>query len=304
MDYTQVKVGQRLACLSPLLARVAVATVIDTTRAPWVLVQCCETGFVYLANPPRYEDLVEAFAWQNSFREERARRRQAEPVVARMSEIFKMLRARLFARREKCFELARRFLAERSEISLLDVGCGRGRLGISLAQRFAQIGTRLTPYGIEISSRLAEDSHQQFARFGGRVISAPAILAAETTAAETYDLVVLCSLLEHEHQPLRLLRALHGTVKAEGIVVIKVPNYGSWMRYWRGRNWCGYRFPDHVNYFTASTLDQLARAAGFRIAFQSWREKNPLSDSLYAVLGKDAAHGGWQDSSAKRSAAA
>ena len=55
-------------------------------------------------------------------------------------------------------------------------------------------------------------------------------------------------------------------------------------RHLRGPRWCGYRWPDHVNYFTPATLQRMAEAAGLRVARMNALDRSPLSDSLYAVL--------------------
>jgi hypothetical protein len=34
------------------------------SRQPWFVVQCSTCGFVYLRNPPTYEQLVSEFAWE------------------------------------------------------------------------------------------------------------------------------------------------------------------------------------------------------------------------------------------------
>ena len=59
----------------------------------------------------------------------------------------------------------------------------------------------------------------------------------------------------------------------------------------RGRRWCGYRWPDHVNYFTPRTLAATAERAGLAVTRMGLLDRSPLSDSLYAVLGPDAAFG-------------
>ena len=75
------------------------------------------------------------------------------------------------------------------------------------------------------------------------------------------------------------------TLRAGGRVIVKVPNYASWNRRLRGTRWCGYRWPDHVNYFTPATLAAAARAAGLEVVRMNAFDRLPISDSLYAVLG-------------------
>jgi hypothetical protein len=67
--------------------------------------------------------------------------------------------------------------------------------------------------------------------------------------------------------------------------VIKVPNYGSLNRIVMGRRWCGFRYPDHLNYFTPATLRRMAAKAGLDAHFGA-TGKLPTSDNMWAVLTK------------------
>ena len=97
--------------------------------------------------------------------------------------------------------------------------------------------------------------------------------------------IVLSCILEHEIEPLTLLRRCRERLAADGRIIVKVPNYNCIGRLLRGRKWCGFRWPDHVNYFTAQTLSAMARAAGLEVVRMGLFDRSPFSDSLYAVLG-------------------
>ena len=75
-------------------------------------------------------------------------------------------------------------------------------------------------------------------------------------------------------------------IKKNGYVIIKVPNFSCWNRHIRKENWCGFRFPDHVNYFTPSTLKKLALDTGFKIHQFNLADRSPLSDNMWMVLEK------------------
>lgn len=100
-----------------------------------------------------------------------------------------------------------------------------------------------------------------------------------------FDGVLLNSFLEHEVNPFILLKEAHRTLKDTGVVYIRVPNYGSLNRKVMGHKWCGFRFPDHVNYFTTKSLAEMAKKAGFKMKIM-----NPLTiqfdDNIKAVLTK------------------
>lgn len=119
---------------------------------------------------------------------------------------------------------------------------------------------------------------------GGHVVQASAIDGLEQYGSETIDYAILQSFLEHESQPLALLQRLKKALRPAGAIVVKVPNFACWNRHLRGKRWCGFRFPDHVNYFTPRTLILLAESAGLKVVGQSLKERFPLSDNMYAVL--------------------
>ena len=92
------------------------------------------------------------------------------------------------------------------------------------------------------------------------------------------------SYLEHETNPRSVLEKCFVALKAGGVVYIKVPDYGCVGRRVVGKNWCGFRFPDHVNYFTKRSLKQLAQSIGY--SYQQANVIAGLDDNLYALLRK------------------
>ena len=174
-----------------------------------------------------------------------------------------------------------------SQIRLLDLGCGDGQLlGLVMARLAPDRRARCQPHGVEISNELARQAQVALSAQGGHCVHAPALQGLASCEAGYFDLIVLSSFLEHEIQPLALLREVSRTLRPGGQVLIKVPNYACWNRWLRGRRWCGYRWPDHVNYFTPATLAAAGKVSGLSVARLNLSDRFPLSDSLYAVLRK------------------
>ena len=159
------------------------------------------------------------------------------------------------------------------------MGCGSGG-------SFFNWNGKFLPHGVEISAALAQQADGAARAHGGYVVHANAIEGVGKFPANFFPAVALHSFLEHEVNPSGLLRALLPVVAPGGRVIIKVPNYGSINRRVRAEKWCGFRFPDHVNYFTPQSLRRIVTESGFAIARFGLRDHLPLSDSMWMVAAK------------------
>lgn len=271
----------------PILGRDTETEPTPFRRGEWSLVRCIETGMVFLPNPPAYQQLESEFAWEETSRAERTRRLREEPVLSRLSGAFKKVRLAVFRSRNKMADLAvecaRRWPAG-EPLQVVDFGCAECKLLARTFERMKESGHACVPVGIEVSRSLAAQGDAMMRPLGGRVICASAFDGAAGLAAGSVHLALMSSFLEHEAKPLELLRELRRALRADGAVIIKVPNFASWNRSVRGGRWCGFRYPDHVNYFTPDTLARLAAEAGYRVARQRASDRAPTSDNMYAVL--------------------
>lgn len=270
----------------PLLERETATVALDIAPAPWVVRRCTETDFVFLENPPGYESLQSEFAWEETWQREAERRSAAEPTLYAISSTAKSFRRRVM-KRNKVADIATAVVARCASptIRLLDLGCGEGELLGTVMQRLPdQLRQRCVPHGVEISNQLALRSQQALQRHGGQCVHASAIEGLGGFADHFFDLIVMSGFLEHEIHPLPLLREARRSLRDDGHLLVKVPNYACWNRTVRGRRWCGFRWPEHVNYFTPKSLTTIARSAGFSVERMNLLDRFPLSDSLYAVL--------------------
>lgn len=254
--------------------------------APWVVRRCLETGFVFLENPPGYASLGTELAWEVTWQRESQARAAAEPARYALSQATKSFRHRVL-KRNKVAAMATALVrsAASAQVNLLDLGCGEGQLLGQVMDRLApEQRQRCVPHGIEISDELARRAGVALATHGGRCVHASALDGLASFPAAYFDLIVMASFLEHEIQPLPLLREAARCLRSAARVLVKVPNHACWNRHLRGARWCGYRWPDHVNYFTPRTLAAMAQAAGLEVERMGLLDRAPFSDSLYAVL--------------------
>lgn len=86
--------------------------------------------------------------------------------------------------------------------------------------------------------------------------------------------------------PKPVLGELHRVLKPGGVAIIKVPNYGSINRRVMGAKWCGFRFPDHLNYFTPASLTAMVRDCGYRVRRFGILDRMPTSDNMWMIAEK------------------
>ncbi len=256
------------------------APALPCSAAEWALKRCGACSFVYLQNAPSYRAIEEHYDWSRTFPEERSRRREGHGLRYLLSDAAKRIKYALRGGRGGQHLKVRRFINRHiPDGRLLDVGCSRGRTLMNLREG-------LTPYGIEISHTLAGLARQVCEPRGGRVVRSNAICGMDEFEDDFFDGIVMRAFLEHETRPLELLRRSLRVLKVRGVIIIKVPNYGSLNRRLYGRRWCGFRFPDHVNYFTPRTLTRMVRDAGLQVARFGLLERWPLSDNMWMVARK------------------
>jgi SAM-dependent methyltransferase len=273
-----------MSAICPLLGRPTETEPTPYERHGFRLVRCLETDFIYMENPPAYDELRDDFPWEKTIKAERNRRKTDEPIFSRLSDAVKRLRRIISPRRNQAYQLAKRAVAQQPKettLRLLDVGCGSGLIAADCCQRFTASGRTVKPIGLELSKRLAKYATKRFAPWSGEVIAAPALKGLNKVRDRSVDVATLISFLEHDTKPLDLLVALRPKLSRNGAAIVKVPNYASLNRRIRGKRWCGFRFPDHVNYFTPQTMRRLAEEAGYTVDHSS----TPLfGDNMYVVL--------------------
>ncbi len=154
--------------------------------------------------------------------------------------------------------------------SLLDVGCAFGFLLDEARGKFAQrCGVEPSPSGRARASRVSD-----------RVFTSVA-----EVPRRSFDCVTALHVLEHVPDPIGFLRELASVLKPGGVVVVGVPNFGSFWRLWMGRHWPSFKVPEHLFHFTQHSLMESLSAGGLRnvrpVAFPTYFTVG----SVFAKLG-------------------
>ncbi|MBI5865585.1 MAG: methyltransferase domain-containing protein [Planctomycetes bacterium] len=249
----------------PVCGRTGGPTLIS--RPPWRLVECAGCGLAYLPEHPCDDAVDEQFEWSDSFARERRERWMRNPLMRAWTMAVLFLKP---SREARALRFIRRFV---SSGRALDVGCGDGRL----LERAAAAGFDVL--GVEPSGKMAAKAAR---RIGPERVKVGR-LADFDLPAESFDLILTVSYLEHDPQPREALVRMHRLLKPGGICAHKTPNYASWLRKTLGRRWSGYRWPEHVQYFTPQLLGRLLTATGFEVI---GRQANPLGDNFWLAARK------------------
>lgn len=247
------------------------------TPGTWDLKRCPDCELVYLETIPDYAATAEELAWDHTFVAWHAARDRA-PAQRVLSKVGRSIRigTHVVRKRRRMDELIAALAAPGP---VLDVGCGKG-------SQLAKLPERYIPFGIEISAGQAAYARELVRARGGDILVQPGATGLRQFPAGFFTGIMMRSYLEHEGQPREALQGAAHALAADGVLVIKVPNFGSLNRQVFGRRWCGFRFPDHMNYFTPDTLVRLCRESGLAVRSFPWLDRLPTSDNMWLVAGR------------------
>ena len=154
-------------------------------------------------------------------------------------------------------------LVPRSARRILDVGCGRGVLGMVLREQ--EPGRHIT--GIEVEPAVAADA----ARVLNRVIIGDIQTLDTSEIGDAYDCIICADVLEHLLDPGLALRRLRGSLAPGGLLVCSIPNirhYTAIMRLiLRGWTYEEYGLFDrtHLRFYSRQSMIRLITNAGFSV---------------------------------------
>ncbi len=164
-------------------------------------------------------------------------------------------------------------------LRVFDVGCGDG----IFARWLADLGMSVT--GCEIDSVAA----------GRAKICGISVQEGDfelvPVSSGSYDIVAMIHVLEHFHDPVRMVAKAFSMLKAGGRLIVVVPNCGALSRHIFGEHWFNWDVPRHLFHFSADTLRRCCEKAGFRTsAIETRSHASVWIDSARAILGLNPLH--------------
>jgi SAM-dependent methyltransferase len=136
--------------------------------------------------------------------------------------------------------------------NLLDVGCGDGHF-LAVARERGW-NTHGSEYG--------DAPRRRAAALGLDVRPAPFTASGEEIGS--FDVVTAIEVLEHVPSPRDEVLSIASLLRPGGCLYLTTPNFNAVTRVLIGPRWRVIEYPEHLNFFTAATLDELLATAGLR----------------------------------------
>lgn len=162
--------------------------------------------------------------------------------------------------------------------SILEIGCGSGRLAVALAEAgYLVDGYDLSPVRVKLAKEIVSKHYtnlEGLLNFYSGDLDDPI-----PGSRNAYDVTLLCAVLEHVPNEFELLRQCYQRTKRGGHIIVSVPNiayikhilallFGRVpktgtpnrdMAYWELHGWDG----GHFHYFTKAQLSEALEHVGF-----------------------------------------
>ena len=152
---------------------------------------------------------------------------------------------------------------------VLDIGCGYGYFLAACREKGYQV------HGLDFSEWAVRHARERLAL---DITVGP--MDQVDLAEHSFDVVTMWHCLEHTPDPAAALMQIRRWLKADGLLVVDVPNRQGTDARKTWDDWVGWSLPYHLYHFTPGSLTQLLAQQGFTVI----RSKNYHSESVKAAL--------------------
>lgn len=193
------------------------------------LVKCCNCGFVFSNKKPSEQELINHY--------------KNYPNETQISDITI----------KRYNELLNKFEKFRRNNNILDVGCGDGFfLDQAKKRNWNVYGTEFREQAVKKCSEKGINMKQ------GK-------LSSLNYTPDFFDVITSFEVIEHINNPTEEISAFNKILRQGGAVYITTPNFNSLSRHVLGNKWNVIEYPEHLCYYTISTLKNLFWKYNFRM---------------------------------------
>jgi 2-polyprenyl-3-methyl-5-hydroxy-6-metoxy-1,4-benzoquinol methylase len=144
-------------------------------------------------------------------------------------------------------EILDQFESVRKTNRLLDVGCGIGYfLEVAKKRGWEVYGTEFTDEAIRICQSKGINMNK-------------GVLAPSNYEPESFDVITSFEVIEHINTPQSEISNISSLIRKGGLFYVTTPNFNSLLRYYLGEKYNVISWPEHLSYYTPSTLNRLMR---------------------------------------------
>lgn len=143
------------------------------------------------------------------------------------------------------------YLPSQPNASLLEVGCGGGRM----LKIMKDLGWNVE--GVDFDPSAVENAKSK-----GLCVNC-GTLSSQGYPDNNFDVITMSHLIEHIHEPLKLLDECYRILKPGGKLVIVTPNIKALGHTYFKESWLHLDPPRHLHIFTPNSLENLTKKAGF-----------------------------------------
>lgn len=146
-------------------------------------------------------------------------------------------------------ELLEQFEPYRKNNKILDVGCGDGHfLAVAKTKGWEVYGTEYTDEAVTVCLKKGITIHK------GHI--------QEFTLAANFDVITSFEVLEHINDGIEHVAKISSLIRSGGLLYFTTPNFNALSRRVLGGKWKIIEYPEHLCYYTPSTLHALMKMSG------------------------------------------
>ena len=193
------------------------------------LLSCSDCGFVFMRKIPtnnELENYYAVYAYENE-------KEMPEPTRISLESLLDT------------------FEKYRKNNRILDVGCGEGWiLELALKRGWQSYGTEFSSKAIEICEKKGIKMHA-------------GVLNPKNIKEKDFDVIVSSETIEHINNPREELANIHQLLRKGGLLYLTTPNFNSYLRRMMKDKYAIIKYPEHLSYYTTTTLNKLLKETGF-----------------------------------------
>jgi SAM-dependent methyltransferase len=135
---------------------------------------------------------------------------------------------------------------------VIDVGCGNGHL-LAVAKKLGWevFGTEFTDQAVQLCEEKGIQMHK-------------GVLDIKNYKPNSFDCLFFVEVIEHINNPLEELAKFHTLLRPGGVLYITTPNFISYASRTLKSKWTCVEYPEHLTYYTPSTLNKILVKSGFK----------------------------------------